>query len=138
MVGPPETPHPMSCGAHDVRAPPVIEKTPAPTDGRGWQAAYFGLAFTPRDWWVGLAGETAGPAPAVNCDEEDLQRSWERAGTVATRITGPPKWDYLLHGNHKVHEIKLAYPNFQSRVLHRHRATTIYKDTMALLLYITL
>ena len=58
-----------------------------PTDGRGWQAAYFGLAFTPRDWWVGLAGETAGPAPAVNCDEEDLQRSWERAGTVATRIT---------------------------------------------------
>ena len=87
---------------------------------------------------MGLAGETAGPAPAVNCDEEDLQRSWERAGTVATRITGPPKWDYLLHGNHKVHEIKLAYPNFQSRVLHRHRATTIYKDTMALLLYITL
>ena len=25
VVGPPETPHPMSCGAHDVGAPPVID-----------------------------------------------------------------------------------------------------------------
>ena len=61
VVGPHETPQPMSCGAREVWTPPVIEETPVPTDGRGWQAAYFGLAFTPRDWWVGLAARQRVP-----------------------------------------------------------------------------
>ena len=60
VVGPHETPQPMSCGAREVWTPPVIEETPVPTDGRGWQAALFWTGVY-SEWWVGLAGETAGP-----------------------------------------------------------------------------